>query len=134
MSIYFNTKKEAHGYEIENPICIIENSLWADYCTSEVGIGWDIIDGEFTPLTSAESIQAEILSKESEGMRRSLYEYADEQIAKYDNYILLDIDKERNTEFKRDWLLYKMEVRNTQNSPDFPYNIIYPEIPIELSL
>ena len=131
MSIYFNTKKEAHGYEIENPICIIEKSLWDDYCTSEVGIGWDIIDGEFTPLTSAESIRAETLSKESEGTRRSLYEYADEQIAKCDNYILLNMNVEEYTQLKRDWLQYKMAVRETQNHEDFPFNIEYPPMPTD---
>ena len=46
--IYFNTEKEAFGFEIENPICMIEDDRWAEYAGTDK---WDIIDGEFVDIT-----------------------------------------------------------------------------------
>lgn len=47
--IYFDVNKEAFSFEIENPICIIDDVLWADYAGTDK---WDIINGEFTDITN----------------------------------------------------------------------------------
>ena len=46
--IYFDEEKIAYSHEIENPICIIEDSLWEEYAGTDK---WDIIDGVFTDIT-----------------------------------------------------------------------------------
>lgn len=111
--IYFDNNKEAHSYELEKYIASVDSETWGIYASTDAGIGWDIVDGEFTPLMSIEDIQyeAELPIRESE--RHSLYIVADDQISKCDNYILLDMDVEEYTQLKIDWLQYKMEVRNT---------------------
>ena len=62
--IYFNLKKEAFGFEIENPLCVIEDSLWADYAGTDK---WDIIDGVFTDITDTPEY---IAKKEKEEQER----------------------------------------------------------------
>lgn len=62
--IYFNLKKEAFGFEIENPLCVIEDSLWADYAGTDK---WDIIDGVFTDITNTPEY---IAKKEKEEQER----------------------------------------------------------------
>ncbi len=46
--IYFNEKKEAFGFEIENPICVIDDAVWTEYAGTDK---WDIINGAFTDIT-----------------------------------------------------------------------------------
>lgn len=46
--IYFNSKKEAFGYEIENPICVITDDLWQEYATTDK---WDILNGSFVDIS-----------------------------------------------------------------------------------
>lgn len=129
MTIYFDKKKEAYAYEIPDSIATIDSDTWMKYSGTEAGIGWDIVDGEFTPLMSIENIlyEAEIPIRRSE--RRSLYIVADEQISECDNYILLDMDVEEYTQLKMDWLQYKMAVRNTKNQESYPFEVIYPDRP-----
>ena len=52
--IYFDNKKQAYGYEIENYICKIEDSLWAEYAGTDK---WDIIEGVFTDITDTPEYQ-----------------------------------------------------------------------------
>jgi hypothetical protein len=49
--IYFDSDKNAYGFAIENPLCAIEDSLWAQYAGTDK---WDIIDGVFTDITDTE--------------------------------------------------------------------------------
>lgn len=127
--IYFDNDKQAYAYEIEKYIASVDRETWRIYANTGAGIGWDIVDGEFTPLTSIENIlyEAEIPIRRSE--RRSLYIVADEEISKCDNYILLDMDVEEYTRLKMDWLQYKMAVRNTKNQESFPFEVVYPDMP-----
>ena len=127
--IYFDNNKQAHGYEIEKYIASVDSETWGIYAGTDAGIGWDIVDGEFTPLMSIENIQyeAEIPIRKSE--RYSLYRVADDQISECDNYILLDMDVEEYTQLKMDWLQYKMEVRNTKNQESYPFEVVYPDMP-----
>ena len=90
--IYFDNNKEAHAYETEGYIASVDIETWRMYADTDAGIGWDIVDGVFTPLKQADEIQNESLRLERESERGMLYTYADEQIAKCDNYILLDIE------------------------------------------
>lgn len=131
MTVYFNKNKEAHAYEIQDPIATVDYDTWMKYSETEVGVGWDIIDGEFTPLMSIENIQyeAELPIRESE--RSSLYGYADVQISKCDNYILLEEDIEYYSNLKTKWLQYKMSVRKTVEQEGFPFEVTYPDRPDE---
>lgn len=49
--IYFDKNKKAYGYEILEPICIIEDDIWEEYAGTDK---WDIIDGIFTDITNTE--------------------------------------------------------------------------------
>lgn len=49
--IYFDSNKNAYGYEIDDYICSIEDELWEQYAGT---YDWDIIDGVFTDITDTE--------------------------------------------------------------------------------
>ena len=62
--IYFNNDKEAFAFEIENPLCVIEDALWTEYAGTDK---WDIIDGVFTDITDTPEY---IAKKEKEEQER----------------------------------------------------------------
>ena len=72
--IYFDNNKNAYGYEIENPICVIEDFLWVEYAGTDK---WDIIDGIFTDITDTEEYQAEQVQKERERIAKLFLTGAD---------------------------------------------------------
>lgn len=129
MTIYFNKNKEAHAYEIPEPLATVDYNTWLKYSETKIGVGWDIIDGEFTPLKDVKDIDEERESAERERERLRLYLEADNQISKCDNYILLDMDVEEYTQLKTEWLQYKMEVRNTKDQESYPFEVVYPDRP-----
>ena len=129
--IYFDNNKQAHGYEIEKYIASVDSETWRIYAGTDAGIGWDIVDGVFTPLLSTEEIQFERHLPIRESERHELYTIADEQIAKCDNHTLLDIEAEHYTRLKIQWLQYKMDVRRTQEQEGFPFEVTYPTRPDE---
>lgn len=49
--IYFDKDKQAYGYEILDPICVIEDDTWASYAGTDK---WDIINGVFKDITGTE--------------------------------------------------------------------------------
>jgi hypothetical protein len=61
--IYFDVDKKAYAYEIKNPICVIEDSLWAEYAGTNK---WDIVDGVFTDITNTEEYKVKQAQKERE--------------------------------------------------------------------
>lgn len=127
--IYFNRNKEAHAYEIPEPTATVDSDTWMIYSETKVGVGWDIIDGVFTPLKDIDTLDKERETITREQERRSIYIIADEHIAKCDNYIDLELQVERYTTLKRQLLEYKMAVRETQNHEDFPFEVVYPDMP-----
>lgn len=62
--IYFDSDKQAYGFEIPNYIATVEDEIWIQYaCTDK----WDIIDGVFTDITDTpEYKQKEYNRRESE--------------------------------------------------------------------
>lgn len=52
--IYFDSEKNAYGFEIPNYICSITDEEWADYAGTNK---WDIIDGVFTDITDTPEYQ-----------------------------------------------------------------------------
>ena len=127
--IYLDCKGNSYGNKTKDAIYVVSSELWNVYVDTGQGIGWDIIDGVFTPLISEEEALSinQVYIRESE--RHELYIYADEQISKCYNYILLDIETEKYTRLKLDWLQYKMDVRNTKNQEGYPLEVEYPEKP-----
>lgn len=61
--IYFDNNKNAYAYEIRNPICIIEDDLWAEYAGTDK---WDIIGGIFTDITDTEEYKEKKAKEEAE--------------------------------------------------------------------
>lgn len=61
--IYFDNNKQAFAFEIENPICIINDDLWIKYAGTDK---WDIVDGEFIDISETEEYKAEQEQKEKE--------------------------------------------------------------------
>lgn len=127
--IYLDYKGNSYGNRTEDTVCVVSNEVWNIYVDTGRGLGWDIVDGVFTPLISEEDALSinQVYIRESE--RHELYIYSDEQISKCDNYILLDIETEKYTRLKLDWLQYKMDVRNTKNQEGYPLEVEYPEKP-----
>lgn len=52
--IYFDSEKNAYGYEIPDYICSITDEEWAEYAGTDK---WDIIDGVFTDITDTPEYQ-----------------------------------------------------------------------------
>ena len=52
--IYFDKKKEAYGYEIENPLCIVEDVVWQEYCLLTLGKDYDINESGIVDLRNTE--------------------------------------------------------------------------------
>lgn len=61
--IYFDIDKNAYGYAIETPICIIEDDLWEQYCATDK---WDIIDGIFTDISDTPEYKEKEKQREKE--------------------------------------------------------------------
>ena len=61
--IYFNNKKQAYGFEIANPIAVIDDETWSKYAGTDK---WDIIDGEFIDISDTEEYKAKQAQKERE--------------------------------------------------------------------
>lgn len=131
ITIYFDEEGEAYAYEIPEYVTSISSDVWSIYSSSPKGVGWDIIDGVFTPLILPEELLyiEEIPRKESE--RYNLYLIAEDQISKCDNYILLGMETEKYTELRTQWLQYKMNVRKTQEQEGYPFEVTYPRRPDE---
>lgn len=51
--IYFNSDKIAHTFLIENPLCVIEDSLWNEFQFLTLGKDYDIINGKFKDLRNS---------------------------------------------------------------------------------
>lgn len=49
--IYFDNKKQAYGYKIDNYIATVEDDIWVNYAGTDK---WDIVDGIFTDITDKE--------------------------------------------------------------------------------
>ena len=54
MIIYFDENKKPYGFEIENPICSIDDGTWAKHSDKD-GKTWDIVDGVFTVIQDPDS-------------------------------------------------------------------------------
>lgn len=61
--IYFDSNKEAFAFEIKNPICTIEESLWEEYAGTDK---WDIIDGVFTDISDTDEYKEKKKREEAE--------------------------------------------------------------------
>ena len=61
--IYFDNGKKAFAFEIKNPICVIEDSLWDLYAGTDK---WDIIDGVFTDISGTEEYKEKKKREEAE--------------------------------------------------------------------
>lgn len=61
--IYFDNSKQAYGYEIEAPLCAIDESLWSEYAGTDK---WDIINGVFTDITDTEEYKKKKETEEKE--------------------------------------------------------------------
>lgn len=64
MKIYFDINKEAYGNEIENYIAVIESELWSNYCDFQLGVAYDIVDGQFVQLWSEEFCKKKIYARD----------------------------------------------------------------------
>lgn len=60
--IYFDKDKLAYGYEILEPICSIEDDVWAEYAGTDK---WDIVNGIFTDITDTEKYLEKKKAEES---------------------------------------------------------------------
>lgn len=69
--IYFDVKKNAYGYEIENPICVIEDTLWTEYAGTDK---WDIIDGVFTDITNTPEYQEKEAAQRKADFKSKFFE------------------------------------------------------------
>lgn len=65
--IYFDKNKKAYAFEIENPICAIDEALWSNYAGSD---RWDIVDGKFVDITDTEEYQTKQAQVERERIAR----------------------------------------------------------------
>lgn len=61
--IYFDENKQAYGYEIENPIAMVDDEVWTEYASTDK---WDIVDGVFTDISDTEEYKEKLAQKERE--------------------------------------------------------------------
>ena len=61
--IYFDTDKQAYGFEIQHYIATVEDTIWAQYAGTDK---WDIIDGVFTDITDTEEYKKKKEEEEKE--------------------------------------------------------------------
>lgn len=74
MTIYFDKKKEAYGFKIENAIAEVEDDVWSIFCVDEVGTTWDIINGNFVDLRDTEKYKKQIETKRKEAFKSQFFE------------------------------------------------------------
>jgi hypothetical protein len=68
--IYFDSKKQAYGYEIPEYICCIEDELWAQYAGTDK---WDIIDGVFTDISDTQEYQEKEAAEREAGFKAKFF-------------------------------------------------------------
>lgn len=61
--IYFDDKKNACAFIIENPLASVEDDIWEQYAGTDK---WDIIDGIFTDITNTEEYKEKKAREERE--------------------------------------------------------------------
>ena len=68
--IYFDVEKNAYGFEIENPICEVEDIIWAEYAGTDK---WDIIDGVFTDITNTTEYKQKEYNKREADFNKAFF-------------------------------------------------------------
>jgi hypothetical protein len=58
--IYFDKDKKAFGFEIQNPICVIDDLVWAQHAGSDNPKSWDIVNNTFVDLRETEEYKNQI--------------------------------------------------------------------------
>lgn len=61
--IYFDKNKQAYGFEIANPIAVIDDKTWTQYAGTD---RWDIVDGEFIDISETAEYKEKQAQKERE--------------------------------------------------------------------
>lgn len=61
--IYFNEKKEAFAYKIDNYIAFTTDEVWQKYSGTDK---WDIVNGKFADITDTEEYKAKKKQEEKE--------------------------------------------------------------------
>ena len=65
--IYFNEKKEAFAFEIENYIATCDDEIWSKYAGSD---NWDIVNGKFVDISNTEEYKQKKELEEKERVAR----------------------------------------------------------------
>lgn len=73
--IYFDENKNAFGFEIENPICSIEDQLWVNYAATDK---WDIVNGVFTDISQTPEYAAKKQVEDKAVLKLELQKQIDE--------------------------------------------------------
>jgi hypothetical protein len=71
--IYFDEEKNAYGYVIENPICSIDDEIWANYAGTDK---WDIVNGVFTDITDTEEYKEKKAAEEEAEFNKQFFKTA----------------------------------------------------------
>jgi len=132
--VYFDSEKRAYGQQYEgiDIIADIDIHTWSHYSDDPVGTTWDIIDGMFVELKPKEEIKYERESTERSYERGRFYDEADKMIAKHSDFVALGRDPTgSHAQMIVAWRTYKMDVRETPEQTDYPYDVVYPEMPEE---
>ena len=83
MMIYFDENRDAYATEIDNPIASVDAQIWAEYCNWQLGVAYDIINGEFVQLWSIEFCQKKARAKSRIGELKIMLANSDYKTQKY---------------------------------------------------
>lgn len=75
MTIYFDDKKQAYGYEIENYIATTTDELWSEVCSNDSA--WAIENGQFIDLRNTEEYKNILAGKREKEFKAQFFKVAD---------------------------------------------------------
>ena len=131
MKIYFDVNKSAH-YNLRAVDCIAETDMdtWSSYGRVDCGVGWDIIDGNFVTLISPEEVEHLVLIDRRKFERKSIYDLTEELLFKLEEmYVNGDITENDYSAKRKEIMAYRKSIRSTDKQSDFPFHVVYPDIP-----
>ena len=130
MKIYFDRNKNACDYRPADCIAEVEETVWSTYSGTELGSGWDIINGEFVPFITPKEVERPILYEQRKLERESVYERTEVRLSQLEEqHVNGDISDQEYTACRKEIMAYRKSVRSTVEQPDYPFRVAYPRSP-----
>lgn len=71
MAIYFDEKKQAYSFEIDNAVAMVDDETWTKYSGTDK---WDIVNGKFTDITDTDEYKAKAAKQDAKVKQLTIFD------------------------------------------------------------